>query len=141
MKHFFSKDSDGSNKYLHDSSGKKVTKVDLKVRLQNTVIIDEFYYDWTVPEINPIVIAINIAQDLKVHASKSKVTLPDETPGFLAAEITRQLNENDRIDMMVNVEKQETPEVETKKQSELLRSVDTKEVFAAEYKVLTECHP
>ena len=143
MKHFFPGKVHEVNNHTVSPSN-KVTKVALKVRLQNTVIMDEFYYDWSVTGINPVVLAKNITNDLKVHSIKAKATLPDETPAFITAEVTRQLNENDRVEFTINAKEtqdQKNMPIGEIKTKEWLRSVDAKEVFAAEYKVLTECHP
>jgi len=135
-------------------------RLELKVRLQNIVIKDEIVYDRCNTDMcNPIMVANSIANDLKAQTKKANISLPDETPVFIAAEIIRQLNNRKRQTEQQQLfsksfQENSSPlnnsgcdvdykQLTTIKKSSLdfIRSVDSKEVFAAEYKVLTECHP
>jgi len=135
-------------------------RLELKVRLQNIVIKDEIVYDRCNADMcNPIMVANSIANDLKAQTKKANISLPDETSVFIAAEIIRQLNNRKRQAeqqklLPKSFQENSFPlknsgcdvdykQLTTIKKSSLdfIRSVDSKEVFAAEYKVLTECHP
>jgi len=105
-------------------------KIKFHLRLQSTVLADEVEIDTglldSTPGADVMSIANSIVRDLK---------LSDEMAVFIAGELIAQINRPDLYTEDVKLTAFSEDELKAGKK------VDAKEVFAAEYKVLTECHP
>ena len=115
---------------LNRPTKKRLRKIKFYLRLQSTVLAGEIDIDTellnSTPGADIMSIANSIVRDLN---------LSDEMSVFIAGDIIAQLNRPDVYAEDVKLTAFSEDELKVGKK------VDAKEVFAAEYKVLTECHP
>jgi len=118
------------NQELSKKQKRRHQKIKFHLRLQSTVLADEVEIDTellnSTPGADVMSIANSVVRDLK---------LSDEMAVFIAGELIAQINRPDLYAENVKLTAFSEDELKAGKK------VDAKEVFAAEYKVLTECHP